>query len=274
MIASCHTPGVAVERIHGEKVVVGDAWGELIKECWDGRNSGSRSFHIGERSDGFIAASDVTHLYFEPDKDWSAPSLPFAHHVRGRILDVGAGAGRLALELQGLGLDVVALDMSPGAIEVCLARGVKHTFQGTLGDLAAARPEPFDTVIMAGNNLGILGGREQGAELLSSLTAITAPGARILAETTDPYQVPTDYTAYYDDNRRCGRFPAQMQLRDRHRLLVSEWYDYLYCNPEELEELLAPTPWFLEAAHPRGADAKEWGPGLTWVAVLARRDEP
>ena len=48
--------------------------------------------------------------------------------AKGKVLDVGAGAGSHSLYLQNeKNLDVTALDISPKSIEVCKLRGVKKT---------------------------------------------------------------------------------------------------------------------------------------------------
>src|SRR5215469_2807903 len=87
----------------------------------------------------------------------------------GRVLDLGAGAGRASLVLQERGQDVVALDVSPGAIEVCRRRGVHQVYLGTVAELAATRPAPFDSVLMLGNNLGLLGSPQHAREVLAAL---------------------------------------------------------------------------------------------------------
>lgn len=47
--------------------------------------------------------------------------------AKGKILDVGCGAGSHALSLQNdRNLDVVAIDISKKAIETCLLRGIKN----------------------------------------------------------------------------------------------------------------------------------------------------
>ena len=61
------------------------------------------------------------------------PSMPEIERTaldmaRGRVLDVGAGAGCHTLALQEQGLDVTAIDVSPLSVETMKRRGVKQAF--------------------------------------------------------------------------------------------------------------------------------------------------
>ena len=64
-----------------------------------------------ERDDGFIDGGDAARYFARPDA-WDALDRLACAEARGRILDVGAGAGRAALYLQETGHDVVALAAS------------------------------------------------------------------------------------------------------------------------------------------------------------------
>jgi len=77
-----------------------------------------------ERDDGFLDGADAARYFTGPDA-WDALDRLACTEARGRVLDMGAGAGRSALYLQETGRDVVALDVSPGAVEVCQRRSVR-----------------------------------------------------------------------------------------------------------------------------------------------------
>jgi SAM-dependent methyltransferase len=184
------------------------------------------------------------HYLAEPDR-WPAHDRRALDRVRGRVLDVGAGAGRAALALQERGAPVTALDISPGAIEVCRIRGVRDLVHAGVEEHAAAGRR-YDTFLLLGNNLGLLEGRERAPAFLAALARMASPGAQIIAQGTDPYGT-TDpvQTTYHEHNRRRGRFGGQLCLRLRYRELATPWFDYLVCSPDELAELVAGTAWRL-----------------------------
>src|SRR5439155_545816 len=93
--------------------------------------------------------------------DWNPVRPELVCEVRydsGRVLDVGCGGGCVCLHLQERGQDVVGIDVSPGAIEVCRRRGVRDVRLLSIDDVDHSLGQ-FDTVVMLGNNIGLLGGR-------------------------------------------------------------------------------------------------------------------
>ena len=240
------------ERVHDEELELGDAFGEVLLACQEADGAAGVAYELIERSDGFLGVADAS-KYFSTDHD-SAFDL-----ASGRVLDIGAGAGRASVVLQDRGHDVVALDISAGATEVCRRRGVRTTFTGSVSDLAASGPEPFDTFLMLGNNLGLLGGPAGAPPVLAALAAMAAPGACIVGETADPYSTTNPlHLGYHDQNRRLGRLPGQLVLRVRHQRMITPWWEYLFCTPDELEQVIASTAWRLADVKPRPSPCGQW----------------
>ena len=163
--------------------------------------------------------------------------------VRGRVLDVGCGAGRHSLEAERRGLAAVALDNSPGAVEVCRRRGVPDV---RLLPLAAIDESlgVFDTILMMCGNFGLVGTAADAPPALRTLHGITTPDARIVLDSVDPYY-DNDATdlAYMERNRARGHLPGQVTIRLRYLDSVTPWFDLLNLSPSELEELLRGTGW-------------------------------
>jgi SAM-dependent methyltransferase len=197
-----------------------------------------------ERDDGFIAASRFgTALYLAPFRRWPAHHRAGMRYARGRVLDVGAGAGRVALHLQGRGQEVVAIDNSPGAIEVCRRRGVRDARLLSIDEVDESLGL-FDTVVMYGGNLGLLANASKARRLLGRFHHLTSPRARIVGESRDVHQTndPT-HLAFHQRNVTRGRMAGQIRLRVRYRELATPWFDYLMVSPGELAEMLDGTGW-------------------------------
>jgi len=100
-----------------------DAYGYEIFDFYNGEDV----VEIVERSDGYIDSNRGPRIYFLPYEAWPNHTKSAMEHVKGRVLDVGCGAGRYALHLQEQGHDILGIDNSPKAIEVCTLRGLKKT---------------------------------------------------------------------------------------------------------------------------------------------------
>jgi len=238
--------------------LVEDAYGAMMLAALDGRGSPE----IVERDDGLFEASNYHETYMAPFQRWPAHNRRAMRFVRGRVLDVGCGAGRVCLHLQERGLDVVGIDISPGAVEVCRRRGVRDARVCPIENVDASLGV-FDTIVMLGNNFGLFASKAKARRLLRRFHELTSERGRIVAETRDVHRTEDPvHLTYLERNRRRGRLPGQIRIRVRYRLLKTPWFDYLMVSRDELEELLAGTGWRLA----RTLDSED-----TYIAVIEKR---
>jgi SAM-dependent methyltransferase len=202
-----------------------DAYGEILLAACEGRGGQE----IMERDDGLIYAGDPSD-YFAPFRRWPATERRSMRFVRGRVLDIGCGAGRVSLHLQQRGHEVVAIDESPGAVDVTRRRGVRDARVLPLAAIDAALGT-FDTVLIVRNNFGLGGDADRVATLLGWLDAVVRPGGRIITDSVDPTRV--------DDPPA----PGGNRYRVRWRHFATPWFRYLMIPPAEFERLLAGSGW-------------------------------
>src|SRR5688572_8572906 len=221
-----------------------DAFGQLLVAQY---RSGEKLNEIIEREDNYIDAGSVPGQYLSEYRNWPAAEKQAIRHAAGRVLDIGCGAGRHSLYLQGKGLEVTGIDNSPGAIKVCKARGLKKEMLRPIEDVAKFRNASFDTIIMMGNNFGLLGHPKRAKRLLKEFHRITTGDASIIAGTLNPYGTKNpEHLRYHKFNKTRGRLPGQITFRVRFGSLIGKWFDYLFVSPTELGTILDSAGWHVE----------------------------
>jgi SAM-dependent methyltransferase len=217
-----------------------DAYGRLLWDYLERR----AATEIVERDDGFIATSCGPLAYFAEFPNWPKHQRRGIRFARGRVLDVGAGAGRVALYLQRRGHQVTTIDNSPLAVELCRKRGLRNATLLPVERIGNFTAGAFDTIVMYGNNFGLFGAKRKAHRLLREFYRITSPDAAILAESNDPYRTRNPaHLRYHRRNRRRGRMAGQVRIRIRHLDACGPWFDYLLVSPEEMAALLQGTGW-------------------------------
>ena len=166
------------------------------------------------------------------------------HLVRGRVLDIGCGAGRIATYLQEQGHDVTGIDVSPNALKVAKQRGLKKTKLLSVDQIDVFKPNSFDTIAMFGNNFGLFGGPRKATQLLRKMRAITSDDAIIIGQCNDPYKTRNPcHLEYLKKNRERGRMSGQLRIRVRYCNSIGPWFDYLFVSVKEMKAILSGTGW-------------------------------
>jgi SAM-dependent methyltransferase len=219
-----------------------DAFGHGIYDYFSGRPA----HEIIERDDGFFSVSSGPEFYFRQYEEWPESDREAMKHVRGRVLDIGCGAGRHSLYLQGQGFDVVGIDNSPLAVHVCKARGLRDARVLSITQVSR-KLGIFHTILMMGNNFAVVGNRKRARWLLRRFYGTTSEAARIVAQARDPYQTERpEHLAYHARNREEGRMSGELKIRVRYRKYVTPWTDFLLVSQDDLEEILEGTNWGVE----------------------------
>ncbi|MCF6129033.1 class I SAM-dependent methyltransferase [Flavobacterium sp. AS60] len=100
---------------------------------------------------------------------------------KGKILDVGCGAGSHSLYLQEKGFEVISIDISANAIKACELRGLKNVRVQNVLDI----DEKFDTILLLMNGTGIFGTLSETSKFLQKLKSLLNPNGQILIDSSD-----------------------------------------------------------------------------------------
>ena len=151
--------------------------------------------------------------------------------AKGRILDVGAGAGCHSLVLQERGMDVTAIDISPLSVETMKEREVKKVIEQDFFTLEGQ----YDTILMLMNGIGIVGTLERMPEFFRQLDKILAPEGQLLCDSSDISYVFEDEEGLIDIPNEMdyyGEHSFRMQYKDT----IGEPFDWLYIDEDTLKE--------------------------------------
>lgn len=150
---------------------------------------------------------------------------------RGRVLDVGAGAGCHSLALQQKGLDVTAIDISPLSVEVMRCRGVKSAVAADLFDETFAGC--YDTVLMLMNGSGIIGRLERMPLFFHRMKQLLAAGGQVLMDSSDLRYIYEDEDGAMDIDLNAGYY-GELDFQMQYKKVKGEPFRWLYVDSDTL----------------------------------------
>jgi len=230
------------------KDVLGQAIADYYQTLIDGTTFTGRLWVHNDNKHGRKARMPVP-VYFRtseemPELEWIA-----LQQCRGRILDIGAGAGSHSLALQQLGQDVTALEISPLAAGVINARGVRQiicedffslaveTRNGSASDTPA---RSYDTLLLMMNGIGLSGTLDGLRVFLRKARLLLRPGGQLVFDSTD--------VAYLYDGNPPTTLPYYGEIRYQYeyRRERSEPFNWLFVDSKTLAGIASEEGWTTE----------------------------
>lgn len=147
----------------------------------------------------------------------------------GRTLDVGAGSGSHSLWLKDNGMEVSAIDLSPGAVEVMRERGLDAQRQ----DFYALSGVRYDTLLFLMNGAGIAQTMKNLPRFLEHCKSLLNDGGQVLLDSSD-------LKFLYDDEDLAemteeGRYYGEIDYWMSYRGETDEKFDWLFVDFNSLK---------------------------------------
>lgn len=166
--------------------------------------------------------------YFRDEKKMPELELRALDLCKGKVLDIGAGAGSHALALQNRGFDVTALEISPLAAEVIKARGVKKVIQE---DIFKYEGEVYDTLLLMMNGIGLSSTIEGLKRFLKKSKTLINPGGQLVFDSSDVAYL------YEGEVMPMGYYYGEIKCRYEYKKEYSNWLIWLYIDPDYLQRI-------------------------------------
>jgi SAM-dependent methyltransferase len=156
---------------------------------------------------------------------------------KGKVLDIGAGAGSHALLLQARGMDVTALEISPKAAEVMQLRGVRKVI---VKDIFRFKGQKFDTLLLLMNGIGLTGTVANLQHFLTHAKSLLNKGGQIVFDSSDVSYL------YKGNIPQVGNYYGEILYRYEYKKEMSEWFTWLYIDRKRLKEIAKHEGWITE----------------------------
>lgn len=187
-------------------------------------------YHHGKYTENIITSTNISEddeltlpYLFREYEDMPILEKTALNLSKGKVLDVGCGAGSHSLYLQEKGLDVKAIDVSEGAVEVAKKRGVKQVALISISE----ETETFDTILFMMNGTGIFQELSKVPAYLKHVKSLLKPGGQILIDSTDiKYMYEDEDGGYWQDLNAnyYGELDYMLSYKGEHDTMITWLY--------------------------------------------------
>ncbi|HEY4208321.1 MAG TPA: class I SAM-dependent methyltransferase [Puia sp.] len=165
-----------------------------------------------------------------PELEWTA-----LRDCKGRILDIGAGAGSHALLLQKMGLDVTGLDISALNAKTMKERGIRKVLRRDFFTLPPAAS--YDTLLLLMNGIGIAATLDGLHLIFQKARALLRPGGSLIFDSSDVAYL------YHGGPPKKGPYYGEIFYLYEYRRQRTAWFKWLFVDKRTLRRIASQNGW-------------------------------
>lgn len=206
----------------------------------------SKAEILFRRDDGKEVVMPVSYFFRDSD-NFNIIESKAVEHCKGRVLDIGAGAGSQSLRLKQLNYQVNAIDIDPNAVTVIKQRGLEDA---QCCDIFGFNAGPFDTLLLLGHGIGMAETIEGLDRFLEHAQSLVSINGQIILDSLDVRKSDDkDNIAYLEANKRAGRYIGEIRMQCEYNSTKGPYYGWLQVDEETLKEHTEKKGWIFEILH-------------------------
>jgi len=206
-------------------------FGLALESYYKGDKNGKIIYH---RDDGG-KTEDLIKGYFRNYSEFSDREKIALKHCQGRILDIGAGAGPHALELQKKGFDVTAIDISEKACEIMRNRGVEKVRCVNAYEISE---RDFDTILILGCSIGFVEDLKGLKMFLEHSKGLLSNNGMIIMDSRDVRMTNNPHHIKYQQNNiKNGKYRGEIRIQIEFQGRKGKMFQILHVDPEALKKV-------------------------------------
>ena len=207
-----------------------EPFGEALEDFYNGKKDAEITLI---RDDGFEFNVPIEYFFRGP-KEFTNLEKQALGLCKGKVLDAGAGVGPHSLELQRLGFEVYAIDISSRACDIMKKRGIKNV-QCT--DFYNIEIDTFDTILLLGRSIGFVENINGIKKFLSFCKTRLNPEGIIILDSIDMRLTEEKiYLDYKERNRKLGKYFGEATLQMKYKNILGDRFRNIQIDPDTLKE--------------------------------------
>ncbi len=223
-------------------------FGQALVDFYNGNELATLQIH---RDDGLTDDLPAS-IFFREPAGFSPLEQTAMALCRGHVLDIGAGTGCHSLALQKRGLKVLAIDVSPQAVEIMSNLGVKECQQA---DIFEFHKDRFDTLLMMMHGIGMVQDLSGLDRFLGHAHTILKPDGRIILDSLDVRGTDDPrHLAYQEAIRQAGRYIGEIRMSFEYKGQTGPLFGWLHVDPETLMSHAERMGWSCQVVGQDGED--------------------